>query len=72
MYLHASSVAGNAVIRASDTDVLFILLEIIGIHLTSQRPTEYSRININCESGNSRPHIDVGSIANAWMHNKMD
>ena len=42
--LHASSVAGYAVIRASDTDVLVIFIGMIGRHLTSQRPTEYSCI----------------------------
>ena len=30
---HASSVAGNAVLKASDTDVLVILLRMIGRHL---------------------------------------
>ena len=62
---HASSVAGNAVIRASDTDVLVILLGMIGRHLTSQRPTAYSCIIMDCGSRNSRQHIDVSSIANA-------
>ena len=61
---HASSVAGNAVIRASDTDVLVIILGIIGIHLISQRPTAYSCIIMDCGSGYSRRHIDVSSIAN--------
>ena len=62
---HASSVAGNAMIRASDTDVLVILLGMIGRHMTSQRPTAYRRIIMDCGSGNSRRHIDVSSIANA-------
>ena len=52
-------------IRASDTDVLVILLGMIGRHLTSQRLTAYSRINMDSGSGNSRRHIDVSSIANA-------
>ena len=38
---HASTVAGNAVIRASDTDVLVILLGMIGRHLTGQRQLHY-------------------------------
>ena len=46
---HVSSVAGYAVIRASDTDVLVILL---GIQLHYYG------------SGNSRRHIDVSIIAN--------
>ena len=65
LVLHASSVAGNAVIRASDTDVLVILLGMIGRHMTSQRPTAYSCIITDCGSVNSRQHIDVFSIANA-------
>ena len=52
-------------IRASDTDVLVILLGMIGRHLTSQRPTAYSCIIMDCGSGNIRRHIDVSSIANA-------
>ena len=43
-------------IRASDTDVLVILLGIIGRHLTSK---------MDCGSGISRRHIDVSSITNA-------
>ena len=62
---HASSVAGNAVIIASDTDVLVILIGIIGRHMTGQRRTAYSCIIMDCGSGNSRRHIDVSSIANA-------
>ena len=61
---HASSVAGNAVIRASDTVVLVILLGMIGSHLTCQRPTAYSCIIMDCGSGNSRRLIYVSSIAN--------
>ena len=63
--LHASSVAGNAVIRASDTDVLVILLGMIGRYLTSQRPTAYNFIIMDCGSVNGRRHIDVISITNA-------
>ena len=62
---HASSVAGNAVNRGYDTDVLVILLGILGRHLTSQRPTAYSRIILDCGSGNIRRHVDVSSIANS-------
>ena len=51
-------------IRASDTDVLVILLGMIGRYMTSQRPTAYSCIIMDCGSVNSRRHIDVISIAN--------
>ena len=50
---HASIVAGNAVIRASDTDVLVILPGIIGKHMTCQRHTAYYRIIMDCGSGNN-------------------
>ena len=62
---HASSVARNAMIRASDTDVSVILQGMIGRHLTSQRPTAYSCIIMDCGSGNISRHIDISSIANA-------
>ena len=62
---HASTVAGNAVIRASDTDVLVVLLGLIGRHLTSQRPKAYSCCIMDCGARNSLLHIDVSSIANA-------
>ena len=60
---HVSKVTGIAVIRASDTDVLVILLGMLGRHLQSE--TSYSRIIMDCGSGNDRRHIDVGSIATA-------
>lgn len=62
---HVSSITGAAVIRASDTDVLIILLGMIGRHLTSLRPSTYSHIIMDCGSGNSRHHINVSSIASA-------
>ena len=37
----------------------------IGRHLTSQRHTAYSRINMDCGLGYIRRHIYVSSIANA-------
>ena len=70
--VHASSVAGNAVIIASGTDILVSLLGMIGRDLTSQRPTAYNRIIMDCGSGNSRRRIDVGSIINALEENRRD
>ena len=49
-------------IGASDTDVLVILIGMIGRH---QIPTTYSCIIMDCVSENSRRHIDVSSIVNA-------
>ena len=57
--------SANAVIRASDTDVLVILLGMIERHLTSQGSTAYSCIIMDCGSVNRRRHIDFISLANA-------
>ena len=62
---HATSATGNVVVRASDTDVIVILLGMLGRHLESHRETSYSRIIMECGSGNNRRHIDVSSIAKA-------
>ena len=72
-YYRNSSISGNSgifdgepcLLPQTDTDVLVILLGMIGRHLTSQRPTAYSCITMDCGSVNSRRHIDVISIANA-------
>lgn len=60
---HASTATGNLVIRASDTDVLIILLGMIGKHLNENKDTSYDRIIMDCGNGNKRRHIDVTSIA---------
>ena len=60
---HASSVSsGNLVVRASDTDVLVILIGMMGRHLTSSRHSSYHRIIMDCGVGNSCRHIDVSAI----------
>jgi len=62
---HASCIRGNVVVRASDTDVLIILLGMLGRDLLSERARGYSRILMDCGSGNTRRHIDVTQIARA-------
>ena len=61
--LHASTATGNLVIRASDTDVLIILLGMIGKHLNENKDTSYDWIIMDCGKGNKRRHIDVTSVA---------
>jgi len=58
---HASNVAGNVMVRSSDTDVLVILLGMIGRCMKSGTPS--TRVFMDCGSGNSRPYIDVSRIA---------
>jgi len=59
---HLSSANGNVMIRASDTDVLVIVIGMVGRQLTSQRATSYNQIIMDCGSGNTRRHIDLSSI----------
>ena len=47
---HAASATGNVVVRASDTDVIFILIGMLGRHLESHTETSYSRIIMDCGS----------------------
>lgn len=60
---HVANSIGNVMVRASDTDVLVILLGMIGRHMGSQGATTYNRLIMDCGSGNNRRHIDVVSIA---------
>lgn len=60
---HVANSIGNVMVRASDTDVLVILLGMIGRHMGSQGATTYNRLIMDCGSGNNRRHIDVSSIA---------
>ncbi|KAJ8031889.1 hypothetical protein HOLleu_25241 [Holothuria leucospilota] len=63
---HAASALGNVVVRASDTDVMVILLGMLGRHMEeSHTETAYRRIIMDCGSGNNRRHIDVSKIATA-------
>lgn len=60
---HASQLRGNLMIRASDTDVMVILLGMLGRHMTTQTVSPCSRIIMDCGSGNKRRYIDVSDIA---------
>ena len=45
---HLSSVKGNVIIRASDTDVMVIIIGMLGRDINSQKPTLYERIIMEC------------------------
>lgn len=58
----ASGLTGNIIVRASDTDVLVILLGMLGRNLVTPSPLDL-RIIMDCGSGNDRRHIDISGIA---------
>ena len=62
---HASRVPGNVVVRASDTDILVILLGMLGQSKTRATPVSCGKVIMDCGSNNNRRHIDVSAIANA-------
>ena len=62
---HASRVSGNIVVRASDTDILVILLGMLGQSETRERLLLCGKVIMDCGSGNNRRHIDVSAIATA-------
>ena len=59
---HASKVQGNIVVRASDTDVLVILIGMMGRHLQDQVAVSYDRIVVQCGASNTCRYIDAGKI----------
>jgi len=61
----ACTVLSFVVVRASDTDILIILLGMLGRDLLSERARGYRRILMDCRSGNTCRHIDVTQIATA-------
>ena len=61
MAFHAAHSAGNVLVRASDTDVLVILLGMLGKQ--AENNGSYMQIFMDFGSGNSRRHIDVTKIA---------
>ena len=62
---HAANACGNVVVRASDTDVLVILLGMIGRHMELPTEPSYSHIAMDCGTGNNRRHINISAIASA-------
>ena len=48
--------------RGTDTDLLIILLGMLGKHQEEQTPTEYGRILFDCGQGNAQRYIDVTSM----------
>ncbi|XP_014678737.1 PREDICTED: uncharacterized protein LOC106818551, partial [Priapulus caudatus] len=60
---HAATATGTLLIRASDTDVIVIILGMLGRNMVAGIPLKM--IIMDCGSGNSRRYIDVTSIARA-------
>ena len=56
---HVNHVKGHILVRASDTDVLVILLGMLG----RQMGDNPNKIIMDCGSGNTRRYIDISSIA---------
>lgn len=63
--LHASQIDGDIIVRASDTDIIIILLSMISLHQDQEADIKYQRIVMDCGAGNSRRYIDVSSIHRA-------
>lgn len=59
---HVANITGNVIVRASDTDVLVILVGAIGQKRPEVRST--NKIIMDCGMGNYRRYIDVTGIAN--------
>ena len=47
---HTAIAVGNVMIRASDTDVIAIILGMLGRYLESHRETSYRRVIMDCGS----------------------
>ena len=63
---YASTAVGNILVRASDTDVLVILIGMLGREQRNSGPiADLQRIIMDCGNGNSRRYIDVSTVVNA-------
>ena len=62
MTYHAAASEGIVVVRATDTDVLIILLGMIAKHQEEQHPVKYTRITMDVGAGNSQRYIDVTKL----------
>lgn len=66
---HVENISSSAVlVRASDTDVLIILIGLLGRKLPEERTR--SKIIMDCGSGNSRQYIDVSNIVDVLEERK--
>ena len=59
---HLSQSKGNIMVRGTDTDILIILLGMLGKHKEEGIQGQYGQIVFDCGQGNSRRFIDVTSI----------
>ena len=59
---HSSQIVGNIMVRSSDTDVLVILIGMMGKHISAGESKTYEKIILDCGSGNTRRLVDVNTI----------
>ena len=59
---HAKMSEGNLVVRASDTDVMIIMLGMINKHKEQNIPVQYGNITMDVGTGNSQRFIDINKI----------
>ena len=59
---HANASDGRIVIRATDTDVLIILLGMLAKHQEQEHPVKYENITMDVGTGNHQRYIDVSQL----------
>ena len=59
---HTAGLNGSIIVRASDTDILVILIGMLGRHMGTPSQSAM-RIIMDYGSGNERRYIDISSIA---------
>ena len=60
---HASQIEGNIMIRSTDTDVLVLLIGMIGKHAITEDSTPYNGIILDFGQDNHRRMVDVSELA---------
>ena len=60
---HASQIEGNIMIRSTDTDVLVLLIGMIGKHAMTEASTPYNGIILDFGQDNRRRMVDVSELA---------
>ena len=70
--LHSFHSKGDVVIRATDTDVLIILLSMIAKHNDNETPIAYNRITMDAGVGNNRHYVNFSQVYQTYRHNHPD
>ena len=63
MIFHASQIHGNLIVRADDTDILVLLIGMIGRHSSLEATVPYNRVILDCGHDNNRRMVDVTELA---------